>query len=55
MYFDWRLWDFTKGVRGRISGAVAVGLLGLVGGPFLAFHGAPQVDPAVDVALLTLD
>ena len=27
MYFDWRLWDFTKGVRGRISGAVAVGLL----------------------------
>jgi ATP-binding cassette subfamily C protein CydCD len=27
MYFDWRLWDFTKGVRGRIAGAVAVGLL----------------------------
>ena len=26
MYFDWRLWDFTKGVRGRIAGAVAVGL-----------------------------
>jgi ATP-binding cassette subfamily B protein len=27
MYFDPRLWPFTKGVRGRIAAAVAVGLL----------------------------
>lgn len=27
MYFDRRLWAFTRGVRGRIFGAVAVGLL----------------------------
>ncbi|MEE8499664.1 MAG: ABC transporter ATP-binding protein, partial [Kiloniellales bacterium] len=27
MYFDLRLWQFTKGVRGRIAGAVMIGLL----------------------------
>jgi ATP-binding cassette subfamily C protein CydCD len=27
MYFDWRLWRLTRGVRGRIAAAVAVGLL----------------------------
>ncbi len=27
MYFDWKLWAFTEGVRARISAAVAVGLL----------------------------
>ncbi len=27
MYFDRRLWGFTKGVRGRIYGAVAIGIL----------------------------
>ena len=26
MYFDLRLWGYTKGVRGRIFGAVAVGI-----------------------------
>ncbi len=28
MYFDWRLWAFTEGARGRIAGTVALGLLG---------------------------
>ena len=27
MYFDLRLWQFTKGVRSRIAGAVMIGLL----------------------------
>ena len=27
MFFDLRLWQFTKGVRGRIAGAVMIGLL----------------------------
>ncbi|MEM7254543.1 MAG: ABC transporter transmembrane domain-containing protein, partial [Pseudomonadota bacterium] len=27
MYFDWRLWEFTQGVRWRIVGAIALGLL----------------------------
>jgi ATP-binding cassette subfamily C protein CydCD len=27
MYFDWRLWQFTRGVRGRIAWTVLLGLL----------------------------
>jgi ATP-binding cassette subfamily C protein CydCD len=27
VFFDLRLWRFTKGVRGRIAGAVMIGLL----------------------------
>jgi ATP-binding cassette, subfamily B, bacterial len=27
MYFDWRLWAFTEGVRARIAGTVLLGLL----------------------------
>lgn len=27
VYFDWRLWGFTRGVRGRIAGTVLLGLL----------------------------
>ncbi|MEC9154173.1 MAG: hypothetical protein VYA59_14380, partial [Pseudomonadota bacterium] len=32
MYFDLRLWVFTKGVRGRIFGAVAIGVLATIFG-----------------------
>ena len=32
MYFDLRLWSFTKGVRGRIYGAVAIGILAVLFG-----------------------
>ena len=32
MYFDLRLWGYTKGVRGRIFGAVAVGILAVLFG-----------------------
>ncbi|MBT6095580.1 MAG: ABC transporter ATP-binding protein [Rhodospirillaceae bacterium] len=32
MYFDWRLWAFTQGARGRIAGTVALGLLAAVVG-----------------------
>ncbi len=40
MYFDPRLWSFTKGVRGRIAGAVLIGLLSsLVGVARLALLG----------------
>src|SRR5579862_3551358 len=28
MYFDWRLWQWTRGYRARIAAAVALGLLG---------------------------
>ena len=27
MYFDWRLWEFTEGLRLRIAGTVGIGLL----------------------------
>ena len=27
MYFDWRLWAFTEGLRLRIAGTVGIGLL----------------------------
>src|ERR1700741_1433712 len=27
MYIDWRLWEFTRGVRGRIALTVALGLV----------------------------
>ncbi len=50
LYFDWRLWRMTEGLRGRILGCVALGLLALAAGIarfafvglFLAgvFHGA---------------
>ena len=32
MYFDLRLWSYTKGVRGRIYGAVAIGTLAVLFG-----------------------
>ena len=32
MYFDFRLWEFTKGVRLRIAGSAAIGLLAAVFG-----------------------
>ena len=32
MYFDLRLWSYTKGVRGRIYGAVAIGILAVLFG-----------------------
>ena len=32
MYFDRRLWGFTKGVRGRIYGAVSIGVLATIFG-----------------------
>ena len=32
MYFDTRLWGYTKGVRGRIFGAVAIGILAVLFG-----------------------
>jgi len=32
MYFDLRLWGYTKGVRGRIYGAVAIGILAVLFG-----------------------
>ena len=32
MYFDLRLWGFTRGVRLRILGAVALGVLGVLFG-----------------------
>ena len=32
MYIDRRLWTFTKGVRGRIAAATAVGLLATIAG-----------------------
>lgn len=32
MYFDWRLWEFTRGVRWRIAAAVAIGVLATVFG-----------------------
>ncbi len=28
MYFDWRLWQWTRGYRARIAAAVVLGLLG---------------------------
>ena len=40
MYFNSRLWVFTRGVRGRIAAAVAVGLLSsLIGVARLALLG----------------
>ena len=54
MYFDSRLWGFTRGVRLRIFGAVAVGVLavlfgiarlGLLGWLIIqVFEGAPVQD-----------
>ena len=54
MYFDSRLWGFTRGVRLRIFGAVAVGVLavlfgiarlGLLGWLIIqVFDGAPVQD-----------
>src|SRR2546422_558171 len=32
MYLDWRLWSFTRGVRLRIAGTVALGLLQVMAG-----------------------
>ncbi|MEM7747176.1 MAG: ABC transporter ATP-binding protein [Pseudomonadota bacterium] len=32
MYFDWRLWEFTQGVRWRILAAVVVGILATTAG-----------------------
>jgi ATP-binding cassette subfamily C protein CydCD len=32
MYFDWRLWQFTAGLRGRIAWSAALGLLAVVAG-----------------------
>ncbi len=32
MYFDWRLWAFTEGARGRIAGTVTLGLLAAIVG-----------------------
>ena len=32
MYFDWRLWRMTQGLRGRIAACVALGLLALAAG-----------------------
>jgi len=34
MYFDWRLWRMTAGLRGRIGAAVGLGLLAMVFGIF---------------------
>jgi ATP-binding cassette subfamily C protein CydCD len=63
MYFDWRLWQWTRGYRGRIGAAVALGLLasgiGIARFALLAtmlalvFRGAPAaalVGPALAVA-----
>jgi ABC-type multidrug transport system fused ATPase/permease subunit len=62
MYFDWRMWQLTRGVRGRIAATVLLGLLAaLVGmGRFVflgyliarVFRGAPLPDlilPAVAI------
>jgi ATP-binding cassette subfamily C protein CydCD len=61
MYIDWRLWAFTRGVRGRIAATVALGLLQVaVGIARLAllgwvlgrvFAGAGLSELAVPVAL----
>ena len=32
MYFDYRLWQFTEGMRGRMAGGVLLGLLALGAG-----------------------
>ncbi|MEM9354683.1 MAG: thiol reductant ABC exporter subunit CydC [Pseudomonadota bacterium] len=65
MYFDWRLWEFTQGVRWRIVAAVVVGILATVAGIArlallgwligLVFQGADLSDiqwPALGVAVV---
>jgi ATP-binding cassette subfamily B protein len=67
MYFDPKLWTFTKGVRGRIAGTVVVGVLAAaVGIARLAllgwllaqvFQGVPLTDlvyPFAGIALVML-
>ncbi|MEM8971294.1 MAG: thiol reductant ABC exporter subunit CydC [Pseudomonadota bacterium] len=65
MYFDWRLWEFTQGVRWRILAAVVVGIMATTAGIArlallgwligLVFLGANLGDlqwPALGVALV---
>ena len=67
MYFDWRLWQWTRGYRGRIAAAVGLGLLasgvGIARFALLAwmlalvFRGAPApalVGPALAVVVAVL-
>jgi ATP-binding cassette subfamily B protein len=64
MYFDWRLWAFTKGARGRIAATVALGIacaavgiarLALLGWLLAAvFRGRPLDDLVLPVALVGL-
>ena len=55
VFFDSRLWQFTKGVRRRIAGAVMIGLLAAaLGIARLALLG-PRWDPQPVGALAVLD
>ena len=58
LYFDWRLWRMTEGLRGRILGCVALGLLALAAGiarfAFVGLFLAGVFDGADFTALLKL-
>ncbi|MAH83236.1 MAG: ABC transporter [Rhodospirillaceae bacterium TMED8] len=64
MYFDWRLWAFTEGERGRIFGTAGLGLVGagvgilrlaLLGWLLAAvFSGARLIDLITPIAVVAL-